>query len=130
MTERMVIVDGVRTPFCKSGTALSTLSADDLGSIAVNALLTRTGLDPALIDEVIFGCVVQPLEAANIARVIALRAGIPESVPAATVHRNCASGFESFTTAYERMAAGRGSIYLVGGTESMSHVPMLFQDET
>jgi len=126
----MVIVDGVRTPFCKSGTDLSAFSADDLGRIAVNALLTRTGLDPALVDEVIFGCVAQPMEAANIARVIALRAGIPESVPAATVHRNCASGFEAFTTAYERMAAGRGSIYIVGGTESMSHVPLLFQEAT
>ena len=130
MNERMVIVDGVRTPFCKSGTELAAFSADDLGRIAVNALLTRTGLDPALIDEVIFGCVSQPAEAANIARVIALRAGIPESVPASTVHRNCASGFEAVTTAYERMAAGRGTVYVVGGTESMSHVPMLFQDAT
>jgi acetyl-CoA C-acetyltransferase/acetyl-CoA acyltransferase len=130
MNERMVIVDGVRTPFCKVGSSLSTLTADELGRIAVNALLTKTGLDPGLIDELIFGCVSQPAEAANIARVISLRAGIPESVPAATVHRNCASGFESFTTAYERMAAGRGSIYVVGGTESMSHVPMLFQDDT
>ncbi|HSI12084.1 MAG TPA: thiolase family protein [Chthoniobacter sp.] len=130
MNERMVIVDGVRTPFCKMGTDLASFTADDLGRIAVNALLTRTGLDPALIDEVIFGCVAQPAEAANIARVISLRAGIPQSVPAATVHRNCASGFESFTTAYERMCAGRGSIYIVGGTESMSHVPMLFQEAT
>src|SRR6201996_6021579 len=129
MNERMVIVDGVRTPFCKVGTSLSKLTADELGRITVNALLTRTGLDPALIDEVIFGCVSQPAEAANIARVISLRAGIPESVPAATVHRNCASGFEAFTTAYERMAARRGSIYVVGGAESMSHVPLLFQDE-
>src|ERR1700744_4603910 len=130
MNERLVIVDGVRTPFCKSGTELSSFSADDLGRIAVSSLLTRPGLDPALIDEVIFGCVSQPAEAANIARVISLRAGIPVSVPAATVHRNCASGFEAFTTAFERMAAGRGSIYVVGGTESMSHVPMLFQDAT
>src|SRR5712664_81566 len=99
---RLVVIDGVRTPFCKMGTDLARLGADELGRIAVNALLTRTGLDPALIDEVIFGCVAQPMEAANIARVIALRAGIPQSVPAATVHRNCASGFEAFTTACER----------------------------
>src|SRR5882757_9589613 len=130
MNERMVIVDGVRTPFCKSGTDLATLSADDLGRIAVDALLTRTGLDPAMIDEVIFGCVAQPAEAANIARVIALRAGIPDSVPAVTVHRNCASGFEAFTTAYERLAAGRGSIFVVGGAESMSRVPLLYQNLT
>ena len=128
--QRLVVIDGVRTPFCKAGTELATLGADELGRIAVDALLTRTGFDPALIDEVIFGCVSQPPEAANVARVIALRAGVPESVPAVTVHRNCASGFEAFTAAYERMAAGRGSIFLVGGTESMSRVPLLFRDET
>ena len=59
-TERLVIVDGVRTPFCKMGTELAALSADELGRIAVSALLTRTDIDPALIDEVIFGCVAQP----------------------------------------------------------------------
>ena len=128
MSDRLVIIDGVRTPFCKAGTDLATLSADSLGRIAVDALLTHTGLDPKLIDELIFGCVGQPMDAANIARVIALRAGIPESVPAMTVHRNCASGFEAFTTAYERMSAGRGSVFIVGGTESMSNVPMIFQE--
>jgi acetyl-CoA C-acetyltransferase/acetyl-CoA acyltransferase len=125
-TNRMVIVDGVRTPFSKMGGDLAPLAADELGRIAVNALLTRTGLNPALIDEVIFGCVVQPAEAANVARVIALRANIPEHVPALTVHRNCASGFEAITQACERMAAGRGEIFVVGGTESMSQAPLLF----
>ncbi|HSY16791.1 MAG TPA: thiolase family protein [Candidatus Acidoferrales bacterium] len=125
-TARLVIVDGVRTPFCKAGTDLAALGADELGRIAVSALLTRTGLDPALIDEVIFGCVAQPADASNVARVIALRAGIPQSVPAVTVHRNCASGFEALTQAYEKMLAGRGSIFVVGGTESMSNIPLLF----
>src|SRR5262249_26983693 len=109
---------------------LAPLGADDLGRIAVSALLTRTGLDPARIDEVIFGCVAQPAEAANIARVIALRAGVPERVPALTVHRNCASGCEAFTQAYEKMCAGRGSIFVVGGTESMSQAPLLFKYKT
>src|ERR1044071_1320292 len=97
--ERLVIVDGVRTPFCKAGTDLAMLGADELGRIAVSALLTRADLDPALIDEVIFGCVAQPADAANVARIIALRAGIPEHVPALTVHRNCASGCEAITQA-------------------------------
>src|SRR5947207_3289811 len=125
--ERLVIVDGVRTPFCKMGTELAHLGADELGRIAVNALLTRTGLDPERIDEVIFGCVGQPVDAANVARVIALRAGIPERVPAITVHRNCASGCEALTQAYEKMAAGRGSVFVVGGAESMSQIPLLFK---
>lgn len=125
-SDRLVIVDGVRTPFCKAGTELAGLGADELGRIAVNALLTRTGLDPALVDEVIFGCVAQPVDAANVARVIALRAGIPESVPALTVQRNCASGCEALTLAQERLTAGRGSLFLVGGVESMSNIPLLF----
>jgi acetyl-CoA acetyltransferase family protein len=125
-TERLVVVDGVRTPFCKAGTELAALGADELGRIAVSALLTRTDLDPALIDEVILGCVAQPADAANVARVIALRAGIPQSVPAVTVHRNCASGCEAITQAQEKMLAGRGKIFVVGGTESMSNIPLLF----
>src|SRR5690242_4615772 len=124
--ERLVIVDGVRTPFCKAGTELAALGADELGRIAVSALLTRTDMDPALIDEVIFGCVAQPADAANIARVIALRAGIPQSVPAVTVQRNCASGCESLTQAQEKLLAARGKIFVVGGTESMSNIPLQF----
>ena len=124
---RLVVVDGVRTPFCKWNTHFAGLGADELGRVAVDALLTRTGIDPNLIDEVIFGCVCQPAEASNVARVIALRAGIPEKVPAVTVHRNCASGFEAVTQAFERMAAGCGSVFVVGGAESMSQVPLLYQ---
>jgi len=127
MNERLVVVDGVRTPFCKMGTSLASMGADELGRVAVNALLARTGFDPVLIDEVIFGCVAQPVDATNVSRVIALRAGIPQSVPAVTVHRNCASGFESFTQAYEKLVAGRGSVFIVGGVESMSQVPLLFK---
>src|SRR6516162_8808555 len=129
-SQRLAIIDGIRTPFSKAGTDLASLPTDELGRIAVNALLARTGLDPELVDEVIFGCVAQPADAANVARVIALRAGIPERVPAMTVHRNCASGCEALTQAAEKIAAGRGSIFIVGGTESMSQVPLLFKQST
>ncbi len=122
----LVIISGVRTPFSKAGTALAKLSAADLGAAAVKALLARTPIDPALLSEVIFGCVGQPADAANVARVIALRAGLPQSVPAATVHRNCASGLEALTTAHERLQAGRGDVFVVGGTESMSNYPLQF----
>lgn len=124
--QRLVIVDGVRTPFCKMGTDLARLGADELGRVAVSTLLARTGLDPALIDEVIFGCVAQPADATNIARVIALRAGVPKSVPAMTVQRNCASGCEALTLAQERLRVGHGSIFIVGGTESMSNIPLYY----
>jgi acetyl-CoA acetyltransferase family protein len=128
MREPLYIVAGVRTPFCKMGTALAGVDAVDLGRAAAAAVLAQTGIDPAQIDEVIFGCVGQPADAANVSRVIALRAGVPDSVPAITVHRNCASGFEAITQAAEKIAAGRGDIFLVGGTESMSRYPLLYND--
>ena len=125
----MFILAATRTPFCKMGTDLADLTADDLGRAAASALLTKTGIDPAELSEVIFGCVAQPSEAANIARIIALRSGVPQHVPAMTVHRNCASGMEAITTAHQRIAAGQGDLFLVGGTESMTHVPLLFPHE-
>ena len=122
------LVDGVRTPFAKMGTAFAETDAAELGRVAVAELLAQTGLDPATIEEVIIGCVAQPADAANIARVIALRAGIPDTVSAVTVHRNCASGFESVTQAAEKMLVGRGDTFLVGGTENMSLVPLLYSE--
>jgi acetyl-CoA acetyltransferase family protein len=128
MKEPLYIVDGVRTPFAKMGTTLAACDAAELGRTATAALLARTGLDPALIDEVVFGCVGNPVDAANVARVIALRAGIPEAVPAITVSRNCASGFEAITQAADKAAAGRGDIFVVGGAESMTNYPLIYNE--
>ncbi len=125
--DRIAIIDGIRTPFCKMGTDLNDVPAQELGRIVAHELLERSGLNPKLIDEVIFGCVGQPAEAANIARVIALLAGIPKEIPSFTVHRNCASGIESAVQAEIKIRAGEGSIYLVGGTESMSNIPFYLQ---
>ena len=126
MKEALYIVDGVRTPFAKMGTTLAACDAVELGRTVSAAVLARTALDPALIDEVVFGCVGNPVDAANVSRVIALRAGVPESVPAITVSRNCASGFEAITQASDKAANGRGDIFLVGGAESMSNYPLLY----
>jgi acetyl-CoA C-acetyltransferase/acetyl-CoA acyltransferase len=126
MKERIAIIDGVRTPFCKAGGALRDVSADHLGAVVTREILARTGLRGESIDEVIFGNVSQPANAANIARVIALRAALPQSVPAFTVHRNCASGMESITTAATKILSGDASIILAGGTESMSNIPLIF----
>jgi len=128
MKEPLYIVDGVRTPFAKMGTTLAACDAAELGRTATAALLARTGLDPALIDEVVFGCVGNPVDAANVARVIALRAGIPQAVPAITVSRNCASGFEAITQAADKAAAGRGDIFVVGGAESMTNYPLIYNE--
>src|SRR5271169_24681 len=126
---RLAIIDGIRTPFSKAGTDLKSLPAQELGRIVVTELIERTGLDSRKISQVIFGNVAQPPEAANVARVIALNAGIPQEIPAYTVHRNCASGFETITSAYEKMAAGQGDAFIVGGTESMSNIPLLYSTE-
>lgn len=121
--ERIAVIDGIRTPFCKMGTSFNNLSAQELGRLVTRQLIERTSLDLNLIDEVIFGNVCQPIDAANVARVIALTSGIPDHVPAYTVHRNCASGMESAMQAALKIKAKQGQCYLVGGTESMSNVP-------
>jgi acetyl-CoA C-acetyltransferase/acetyl-CoA acyltransferase len=109
------------------GSELAGCDAGELGRVAVGGLLARSGIDPAVVDETILGCVGQPADQANLARVVALRAGIPEAVPAMTVHRNCASGLESLLVAHQRLVAGRGEVFVVGGTESMSNYPLQFR---
>jgi acetyl-CoA C-acetyltransferase/acetyl-CoA acyltransferase len=126
MNSRLAIVDGIRTPFCKAGGKLKNVQADDLGAFAVKELIARTGLPLNEIDEVVFGNVAQPIHAANIARVIALKAGLPIELPAHTVHRNCASGMQAFTTAAQIIGAGEAETVLVGGTESMSSIPLIY----
>jgi acetyl-CoA C-acetyltransferase/acetyl-CoA acyltransferase len=112
------------------GTTLAHADAVELGRIAVSQLLARTAIDPGILSEVILGCVSQPCDAANIARVVALRAGVPVHVPAMTVQRNCGSGLEALTTAADRAAGGHGDVFVVGGTESMSRIPLLFRAAT
>ncbi|NNF42730.1 MAG: acetyl-CoA C-acyltransferase, partial [Phycisphaerales bacterium] len=97
MKTRIAILDGVRTPLCKAGGRLAHVAADDLGATVTAEALARLELDPAAVDAVIFGNVGQPAHAANIGRIISLKAGIPERVVAHTVHHNCASGMRSVT---------------------------------
>lgn len=125
----VVIVDGVRTPYVKAGTLFKDIPAQELGRIAVAELLVRTGIDPEQIDEVVIGNIAQPADAANIARVIALMAGIPRKVPAVTVGRNCASGMEAIAYAALKIAAGEGDVFVAGGVESMSNIPLLYPKE-
>jgi acetyl-CoA acetyltransferase family protein len=126
MKERLAIIDGVRTPLAKAGGALAGFSADDLGAIVVKELMARTNLPAARIDELIAGNVAQPIEAANVARVIALKAGLPTSLIASSVHRNCASGMEAITTAANRILAGEAELIVTVGTESMSNIPLIY----
>jgi acetyl-CoA acetyltransferase family protein len=125
----IAILEGVRTPFARAFGPLASVSAQDLGRIASVAVLDRAGLRPDQIDQVVFGNVAQPPEAANIARVIALTAGVPRDRIAHTVHRNCASGMEAVTTAAQLIRLGEARIILAGGTESMSRIPLLYNRE-
>jgi acetyl-CoA acyltransferase len=117
----VVIIDGFRTPYAKAGTALKDVHAVDLGAAIVKEVITRTGIDGEKIDEVIVGNAGMPADAANIARVIALRAGLPEHIPAYSVQRNCASGMQAAASAYTQILAGMSEIVLVAGVESMSN---------
>ena len=121
----VVIVEGVRTPFAKSGTKFKTVHAAQLGQVALKELVARTNLDVDIVDEVIVGNTGSPSDAVNISRVVALNAGFPIKTSAVTVHRNCASALESITTGYERIKSGTMDTIVAGGTENMSQMPLL-----
>jgi acetyl-CoA C-acetyltransferase/acetyl-CoA acyltransferase len=121
----IVLAAGLRSPWVRAGGAFKFEDAGNLGASVARELLTRTGLDPAEIDEVIVGSVGPPHDQANIARVIGLRAGVPESIPARTVARNCASGIEAVTSAIANIKAGYGETYLTMGVEVMSAYPLI-----
>jgi len=127
--ERIAIVSALRTPMARAGGKFQKIQADQLGAILFRELMMRSSIGVDEVDEVIIGNVAQPIHAANIARVIALRAGFPEATPAMTVHRNCASGMESITTATARIYAGEGKIYVCGGVESMSNIPLIYSEK-
>lgn len=126
MKERIAIIDGIRTPIAKAGGKLKNIQAEKLGAFIVQELALRVGIGFDEYDEIIMGNVSQPGHAANVARVIALEAGFPDSTIAYTVHRNCASGMESITSAAAKIIAGDGEIFLSGGVESMSNIPLLY----
>lgn len=123
------ILSGVRTPFAKAGSVFKRVPSYELGRIAAAEVIVRADLDPGRIDEVVFGHCAMPAEAANSTRIVALRAGVPERVPASTVHRNCASGMEAVANACLRIAAGDSRLVLAGGMESMSQIPLQYTFE-
>jgi len=119
----IVLAAPVRTPIGKFGGALASLSAADLGTAAARAALERAGLDPARVDQVIFGHGRQAGGGPNTARQIAYRAGVPVDRPAYTVNQACASGLQSVLSAARTILTGEARVVLAGGTESMSNTP-------
>ena len=122
---RVAIVAGCRTPFCKAGTVLKDARAVDLARHAARELIERTNLDPAKVDEVIFGQVVASPLVPNIAREVSLLPQFPKEIPAFSVNRACASSNQAVTAAHDQIAQGHADIILAGGAEALSDIPIL-----
>ena len=123
---RVYVVDGARTPFLKAQKGLGPFTGSDLAVNAGRALLLRQPFGPEAFDEVIVGAAMPSADEANIGRVVSLRLGCGDKVPAWTVMRNCASGMQALDSAMVNILAGRSRLVLAGGTDAMSHAPLLF----
>jgi 3-oxoadipyl-CoA thiolase len=123
---RAAIVTAVRTPIGRYGGALASVRPDDLAAIVIREVVARSGIDPALIDDVYFGAANQAGEDnRNVARMGGLLAGLPETVPGCTVNRLCASGLEAINLAARLIEADHGDVFIAGGSESMSRAPFV-----
>src|SRR5512134_4072340 len=119
-----VIVDAIRTPIGALGGALAAVRADDLAAFVIKTIVERNKLDPALVEEVYFGCANQAGEDnRNVARMASLLAGLPVEVAGVTVNRLCASGLNAINMAARAIKAGEGEVFIAGGVESMSRAP-------
>jgi 3-oxoadipyl-CoA thiolase len=118
------ICAALRTPVGKHGGALASVRADDLAAIPIKAIVERTGIDPASIDDVILGCTNQAGEDnRNVARMALLLAGLPVEVPGQTVNRLCGSGLQAAASAAQAIKAGEGEVFIAGGVENMTRAP-------
>lgn len=118
------IVGAVRTPIGRHGGGLAAVRPDDLAAVTLEALIERTDIDPAVVDDVLFGCINQAGEDnRNVARMALLRAGLPLSVPGQTVNRLCGSGMQAVLSAAQAVASNQGDVFIAGGVESMSRAP-------
>jgi len=123
---RAVVVDCVRTPVSRYGGALSKVRPDDLAARVIRTLIDRTGIDPALVEDVYFGAANQAGEDnRNVARMAALLAGLPETVPGVTVNRLCASSLDAINIAARMIETNHGDVMIAGGVESMSRAPFV-----
>src|SRR4249919_2341471 len=128
MQRRAAIIAALRTPVGRHAGALASIRPDDLAAHIIKAVVERSGIDPALIEDVYFGATNQAGEDnRNVARMAALLAGLPDSVPGSTVNRLCASGLEAVNSAARAVKAGEGDLYMAGGVESMSRAPWVVE---
>lgn len=126
MTRRAAVIAALRTPIGRYGGALASVRPDDLAAHVIRSVVGQAGIDPKLIEDVYFGAANQAGEDnRNVARMAALLAGLPASVPGSTVNRLCASGLEAVNIAARMIEAGMGDVYIAGGVESMSRAPLV-----
>ncbi len=128
MMKEVVIVEGLRTAIGNLGGAIKEIRNQTLGELVVREVLKRAEIDPAEVEEVIFGCVGQYSDATNLSRVISLMAGIPITTPAYTVARNCASGLQSVVNACQNIICNDADLQIAGGVENMSLAPYVSRD--
>ncbi len=125
LAKEVVIVSACRTAIGAFGGSLRDTHATQIGSVAMKEAVKRAGIDPKIIDDVRFGCCMEPADACNVARVSALLAGIPEATPAVTINRVCISGMEAVLSGMAMIQAGMAEVILAGGVEHMSGVPYI-----
>lgn len=128
MSERVAIVDGLRTPFAKRGGALAAFDAVDLGTSVVAELVERNGIDPGDVDQVVFGRVILDVELPNIAREIVLNSHLPDDVEAYSVSEACITSYRTTVNAAASIAAGNADVVIAGGVDTLSHAPVVVSD--
>ncbi|MBW1863280.1 MAG: acetyl-CoA C-acyltransferase, partial [Deltaproteobacteria bacterium] len=119
----VVIISACRTAIGAFGGSLRDMDGVTIAGVAMKEAVERAGIDPAIIDDVRFGCCLEPVDALNVARVSALLAGIPDTVPAVTMDRVCISGMEAVVSGMAMIQAGMADVILAGGVEHMSGAP-------
>lgn len=124
--KKVVVIDGTRTPFLKSGTDYMDQMSYQLGQYAISGLLKKTGVDPKSVDRVIMGTVISNVKTSNVAREAAITAGIPASTPCSTVTQACISANQAISSGVEQIIAGQADIVIAGGTDCTSDAPILF----
>ena len=123
--KEVVIVSACRTPIGTFGGSLKSMHASRIGSVAMKEAVSRAKIDPAIIDDVRFGCCLEPADALNVTRTAALLAGIPDTVTAVTINRVCISGMEAVLSGMAMIQADMADVILAGGVEHMSGVPYI-----
>lgn len=127
MSEKIVLIDGCRTPFLRSGTDYMDLMSYQLGQFAIKGLLTKTGIDPNIVDTVIMGNVISNVQTSNVAREAALMAGVPNTVPCHTVAQACISANRAIANGVAEIKTGQAQIVIAGGVENTSDTPIGFK---